>query len=196
MNREQFLAQLWETLGSMPEARKQDILYDYEEHFNVGLSEGKTEEEIARSLGDPRVIGNSYRIEALVDRPKEGGSVPIGSVLGAVFASLTLTFFNVVFVLGPFFGLVGVLIALWAVAVSLLFSGIAVVFAPVLPVFPQSISNSALNSAYDLFAGIGIAALGLLSMIGMWKLTEVFTKAVAAYIKFNARLVRAGFGRS
>jgi uncharacterized membrane protein len=43
MTREQFLSQLRLSLGNMPDADKQDIVYDYEEHFRIGLADGKSE---------------------------------------------------------------------------------------------------------------------------------------------------------
>ena len=37
-----------------------DILNDYEEHFRIGLENGKTEAEIAGSLGSPEELGASF----------------------------------------------------------------------------------------------------------------------------------------
>ena len=190
MTREQFLWQLRLSLGNMPDADKQDIVYDYEEHFRIGLADGKSEVQIAESLGNPRVIGNSYRIDAMLNVPKEGGSVPAASVLGAVFASISLTFFNIIFVLGPFFGLVGVLFGMWATAVSLAVAGIGLMVSPILPGATQFIANPLLNGAFVFFSGIGIAALGVLASIGMLALTKWFFIGVAAYVKLNARIIR------
>ena len=190
MTREQFLSQLRLSLGNMPDADKQDIVYDYEEHFRIGLADGKSEEQIAESLGNPRVIGNSYRIDAMLNVPKEGGGVAAASVLGAVFASISLTFLNIVFVLGPFFGLVGVLFGMWATAVSLIFAGVGFMVSPIWPGATQFIASPLLNDAFVLFSGIGIAALGVLASIGMSVLTKWFFIGVAAYVKFNARIIR------
>lgn len=51
----------------------QEILTDYEEHFSVAQSQGKTEEEITRELGSPKDIYEAYLQEGLVEavRPKE-----------------------------------------------------------------------------------------------------------------------------
>lgn len=85
MTRDQFLSQLRKSLGNMPEADKEDIVYDYEEHFRIGLADGKSEAQIAESLGNPRVIGNSYRIDAMLNVSKEGGGVTTASVFCASF---------------------------------------------------------------------------------------------------------------
>ena len=191
MNKEQFLASLRETLKNMPDDKKQDILYDYEEHFSIGLSEGKTEEEIAQSLGDPRVIGNTYRVEALLDQPKGGGDVNAVSVSRAVFASISLTFFNIVFVLGPFCALVGVLFGIWAVAVMFVINGLGVIVSLFgWPYVTQLIANPLLNDAFVLSLGIAIVAWGTLACIGMLAVTKCFFTWVAAYVKFNARIIR------
>jgi uncharacterized membrane protein len=190
MNKDEFLAQLRQSLRGMPDADKNDILHDYEEHFRMGIAEGRNEEEIAQQLGNPRVIGNSYRIDAMLDDPKHSGSPRAASVLRAVFASISLTFLNLVFVVGPFFGLVGILIGLWAVSVSLMFAGVRLSVSFLWPVFEQIISNRLLDGAFMFFGGIGLAAVGLLAAVGMVKLTQWFVIGVASYVRFNARIVR------
>ena len=107
MTREQFMTELKRSLGRRPEAERNEILYDYEEHFRMGAADGKSEEEIARSLGNPRMLGKSFEIDALLEAPASGAGVTAASVMRAVFASLSLTFFNVIVVLGPLLGLVG-----------------------------------------------------------------------------------------
>jgi len=190
MRKDQFLAQLRRSLGGMDETEKKEILYDYEEHFRIGAAEGKDEEQIAGSLGNPRVIGNSYRIEGMLEEPSAGGGVTAGSVLRAVFASLSLTFFNLVVVIGPFFGLVGVMIGLWAAAVSLPLAGIAGIVALVASaVVPHLFSLSGMNPGFLVFAGIGVSALGVLAVIGMLLLTKMFIHGVAEYVKMNVRIV-------
>jgi uncharacterized membrane protein len=190
MNRERFLSELKRSLGTMPETERRDILSDYEEHFRMGLAEGKSEEQIAASLGNPRIIGKSFAIDSLLEEPKEGGGVTAASVLRAVFASISLTFFNVIVVLGPFLALVGVMIGLWATAVSLPLSGIAIVLAPVAAlVVPNFFSLASMSPVFLVFAGIGTAALGVLAVIGMWKLSRLFVLMIAEYVKFNLRIV-------
>ena len=190
MNRERFLSELKRSLGTMPETERTDILSDYEEHFRMGLAEGKSEEQISASLGNPRIIGKSFAIDSLLEEPKEGGGVTAASVLRAVFASISLTFFNVIVVLGPFLALVGVMIGLWATAVSLPLSGIAIVLAPVAAlVVPNFFSLASMSPVFLVFAGIGTAALGVLAVIGMWKLSRLFVLMIAEYVKFNLRIV-------
>jgi uncharacterized membrane protein len=190
MTRESYLADLRRALGRMSESEKKDILYDYEEHFRIGAAEGRTDEQIARSLGSPRLLGKSYAIDAILEQPREGGGIRVAAILRAVFASISLGFFNIVIVLGPFLGLVGVMIGLWATAGSLAIAGLGVFLGPLaVLVVPGIVSLGGLSPVFFLFAGIGTAALGVLAVIGMVKLTELFIRATAAYVRLNARII-------
>lgn len=190
MNKEGFLAELHRALGRMAESEKKEILYDYEEHFRMGAAEGKDEEEISRSLGNPRALGRSYAIESLPDRPEERGGGSASLALRALFASLSLTVFNVIFVLGPFLGLVGAMVGLWAAAAAVALSGVAVALAvPLWALLPFLPRLSVLQGFFFFFSGTGVASLGLLSVIGMWKLSLLFARATVAYVKLNARIV-------
>ena len=187
MNREQFLDQLRRSLSGIPEQEKKEILYDYEEHFRSALENSQEEEEIARSLGNPRILGKSYRIESLLDREKGGRRA--SNILRAVFASLSLGFFNVIITIPLFAGLFAALAGLWAAAVSLALSGAAVILAVILqPLLPAFVSLGGLSSPFLIFSGIGIAALGLLSLIGMWKLSQLFFRMAAGYVRFNVKI--------
>jgi uncharacterized membrane protein len=190
MNRDMFLSNLKAALGRMQESEKREVLADYEEHFRMGMADGKSEEQIAASLGNPRLLGKSYAIDALLEEPMGGGGVTAVSVVRALFASISLTFFNLIFILGPLLGLVGVMIGLWATAVSLPLAGVATMVSPLVALAaPGLCTLSGLNPALLVFAGIGVAALGVLAVIGMWKLTRLFLLIIAAYVKFNARIV-------
>ena len=178
------------SLRRMTEKEKDEILYDYEEHFRLGAAEGRTEEQIAAALGNPRSLGASYTIDSLLEPAAGGGGPSVGSVVRAVFASISLTFFNVIFILGPFLGLVGVLIGLWATAAALAVSGVGVILSPVAAlVVPRWVTLYGMGPLFYVFAGIGVAGLGMLSGIGMWKVTQLFVRGTAAYLRFNARIV-------
>ena len=56
MAKNNFLKELSKLLKKLPEEERIDILQDYEDHFAFGLEEGKTEEEIVKSLGSPSQI--------------------------------------------------------------------------------------------------------------------------------------------
>lgn len=190
MSREQFITELRRGLGRMSDAEKREILGDYEEHFRMAAADGRSEEETARALGNPRVIGRSYRIDAMLEQSREGGAAGARAVVRAVFASLGLTLVNAIFVLGPFVGLAGAMVGLWAAAVSLPVAGVAAALAPVAAlVAPRLFVLGGMSPLFLLFAGMAVAALGVLAVIGMWQLSRLFIRMVAAYVGFNARIV-------
>lgn len=64
MNRQQFMQAMEIHLRPMDPLERAELLADYEQHFEMGLREGRPEEEIARELGHPIEIAK----EALGDR--------------------------------------------------------------------------------------------------------------------------------
>lgn len=187
MNKTEYLKLLEEALGNMSREEKQDILYDYEEHFTIGKENGKTEEEIADSLGDPRAIAKQFKAEYAVKQAETTPST--GNVFRAVFAAIGLGFFNLVFILGPFLGVVGVMIGLFAMAVSITVAGLAVLLALVVsPLFPGFVTIE-LNPGVLFFGGVGLAALGMLELLGLVKLTGLILKGTAFYLKKNISII-------
>lgn len=67
MTREEYLATLKSALHSLPETDIADIARDFEEHFSIGLLQGKTEHEISAELGDPATVAATYFDEGLED---------------------------------------------------------------------------------------------------------------------------------
>jgi uncharacterized membrane protein len=91
-----FLAELRAGLRGVPAASIQAVLSDYEAHFTDAACEGRSEEEVARALGDPLLLADEWRAEAQVASwersasPSAGWRV-ISSALarGVLHASLT-----------------------------------------------------------------------------------------------------------
>ena len=69
MSKEQFLKELSSHLRKLPDEERKDILFDYEEHFQFGIEEEKTESEIIKGLGSPKVIAKEllamYRFDEM-----------------------------------------------------------------------------------------------------------------------------------
>lgn len=62
MNKSEFLNELEIYLMHLPKTERDEIIFDYSEHFRLGLEDGKTESEIAKSLGEPSTIAKQYYI--------------------------------------------------------------------------------------------------------------------------------------
>lgn len=62
MNKQEYMHKLYEELSQFDDEIRDEIVNDYEEHFSMGLANGKTEEQIVSELGP---------VEALIDELKE-----------------------------------------------------------------------------------------------------------------------------
>lgn len=182
MNKEQFLKQLDSSLKRLSPNERKDILQDYEEHFAVGLEAGKTEEEIAASLGLPNQIAKE--LLALYHLEKVETAATTGNIMRAAWAAIGLSFFNLVIVFGPFIALVGVIFAGWT-------AGMAFVASPLL-VLVNTVINPGTFELADLFLSIALCGLGLFIAIGMFFTTKTVIHLFVRYLKFNASLVKGG----
>jgi uncharacterized membrane protein len=183
MSKDKFLQELRDGLRDIPESERNDILSDYEEHFRAGHERGKAEKQIATSLGDPKTIAKQFRAGYSIKRAEATRSA--SNIIKAVLATLSLGFFNVVFVIGPFAGLVGVLVGLYATAIGFVISGISI---PIGLAFPMLISVN-FDPVFAVFAAVAAVAVGLLMLIGCWYLTKLFYKATLSYLKWNINII-------
>lgn len=180
LTKEQFLKNLNSALEGISSVERQDILEDYEEHFAIGLEEGKTEEQIAASLGTPHQIAKE--LLATYNLEKVETTATTGNIFRAVWAVIGLGFFNLVIVLGPFIGVLGMVFAGWVVGVSFIASPLLVLVNTVIGTF----------ELFDLFASIGLCGLGLFIILGMFFVTKWLTNGFVKYLKFNVSLVKGG----
>src|SRR5699024_11011717 len=159
-----------------------DMLEDYQEHFEMGKAEGKTEEMIADALGSPEKIAKellaAYHLE------KAEANTTTSNVLRAVWAGIGLGFFNLVIVLGPFMALVGVGIAGWVVGVTFTLTPLLVLVE--WAIFPKSFVT------FDLFASLALSGLGLFIITGMYYATKMVARLFVRYLKFNVSFVKGG----
>ncbi|WP_432406607.1 DUF1700 domain-containing protein [Wukongibacter sp. M2B1] len=194
MNKDNFLTELSNLLSGLPSDERQEILFDYEEHFSIGMEEGKTEEEIIASLGSPKSIAKQYNANYMVNQAEANPSP--SNILRAVFAIIVLGFFNLVFVLGPFLGIVGVLIGLFAASIGIVVGGISVfattALGPVLGSLNAYVTLPHImlsNTGATLFLCVGLTSFGLLFFIGNCYLARWLYIGTIKYLKLNLRLI-------
>lgn len=187
MDKKEFLENLSKYLRGIPGEDEQDITSDFEEHFEMGKKEGRTEEDLAKSLGDPKALANQLRASIMVARA-EKETTPI-NITRAVFASLGLGFFNLIFILGPFGAIAGVLVGLFGAAIGATAGGITGLLGTIFsPLFPEYF-NLIVNPAVGIFASIGVICFGVLFFIGDMYLARALFRLFIRYIKFNVRIV-------
>lgn len=87
------------------------------------MDHGLDEEAAVQTLGTPRNVAREILAEHYVNTAQVQRTP--ASVLRAVLATISLSFFNLIVVLGPFICCVAICISLFAVAISLMLSPIA-----------------------------------------------------------------------
>ncbi|MBB3112212.1 putative membrane protein [Paenibacillus phyllosphaerae] len=177
--REQYLNQLWQLLSPVPEPLRKEWMYDYEEHFRAAAEQGRSEEAAAAELGDPRIIARELLLGYRVEQAEKSGKV--GSVSRAVFATVGMGFVNLVFVLGPYLALLGVVLALWAVVAALAIGAVVAVI--------EGLNGEAFNRVQGTFIAMTLIGLAMLSGAGMKSMTRGVMQMTIRYLKFNGRII-------
>lgn len=182
MTKEKFLKELDKFLRRIPSPEREDIKHDFEEHFAVGLEEGKTEEDIAVSLGSPHQIAKELLASYHLEKVETTSSV--GNILRAVWAVIGLSFFNLVIVLGPFIALAGIVIGGWILGGGFVLSPLLVLINTV--IYPDTFLF------FDLFFSFLLFGVGLFITIGMFYITRWLSNQLVTYLQYNVRLVKGG----
>lgn len=181
MNKKQFLSILETRLAPLHPDERRELLSDVESHFQFGLQNGRSEEEIARELGDPfemarEALGNSY-----TETPVQIQGAP--SVMGQLFIGIGLFFCALVAV--PF------QIALWAGGIGLASGAAAGILSPVLVLLEYLYIGTFFPA--KLFLSISFVGVGILLA---YLVRFVFLGLIAmlrGYIQWNTRMLK---GRS
>jgi len=187
MNKNEFIEILKSNLSKLPKDEIDDIIYDYEEHFRIGLENGKAESEICSELGNPKAISKQFFADKSLQIATNNTTYK--NTLRAIFAIAALGFFNLVLVLGPFIGLVGVIISFYATGISFVFSGVATFFASLLDPFVEAIYVD-MNIISALCFSIFFVCIGLLILIGTFYLTKILLNILMKYLKWNLDLIK------
>lgn len=187
MNKKDYIDTLRQSLYGLSDEEINEIIYDYEEHFSIGLERGKTEEEIIKELGDPKNIAKSYKASVVIEEAKKNPTTT--NILKAILATLSLGFFNLVFVLGPFIGLLGLLIGLYGGAIGVTAGGIGLIFEPIFPFF-INVSFFNIHPGAQFFIGLGMTCFGLLFFILDIYISKFLYNITVKYLRWNLSIIK------
>lgn len=82
MTKDEFLARMERALQPLAPHERIDVLGDYAEHFRAGEESGKTDDEIARALGDPDALARIYLEQKSTDAPEPPVQPPAADPAG------------------------------------------------------------------------------------------------------------------
>ncbi|MFM1655582.1 HAAS signaling domain-containing protein [Brevibacillus sp. B_LB10_24] len=180
MKRAEYIGTLEVLLKVLPEVERRDILYDYEEHFTIAMESGKSEEEVCEALGQPKAIAKELIANHYIGKAKE--HISTVNVVRATLATIGMGFFNLLIVAGPLLAAMGVLVALYAAALALIISPLALV--------GEYMYNGLRAGIGPIFWVMTTCSLGLLLGVGMICLTKRLYRLFLKYLQLNVRIIR------
>lgn len=192
MNRQQFMQAMEMYLRPMDRLERAELLADYDQHFELGLQEGRPEEEIARELGHPEEIAK----EALGERfgTHMSGTDPY---YGATYSEMqpprhnnraTRNFFTAVgllflnLMLGIPLGLI-----LWSVWLTIACLSL-LVLAPVAAALDFLLLGN--FDKAELFVAIGTFGVGILFAIASKWIFRAFKIITLQYVRWNKNMMK------
>lgn len=188
MNKEKFIDKLSRYLDGLPKDEIDDIIMDIEEYFEVGRERGRKEEELSISLGDPKKLAKQIKAQSYID--KADASKNAKDITKAVFTSIGLSFFNIIFVLPPFLVVFGLVIALFAVSIIISAAGITGMIGSFFyPLYAEYLTFY-INYVVGIFAFIGMGCFGILFFVGNVYLWKFIYRGIVKYLRFNLNIIR------
>ena len=195
MSREKFLESLRNQLKNIPNEEIEEILQDYRDHITIGMENGRNEEELIKSLGDPKEIAKQLNANYHIKNAETKTSA--SNIIRALYATAGLGFFNLIFVLPLFFIILALLFVLSAVPLSLIFAGIVVIMVCVSNFLAPDyffknfdVAISTPEAVGASLISIGLVSMGLLILIAAYYASKAIFKLVLRYLKFNLNIIQ------
>lgn len=198
VNQQEFLQDLQlelDKISHLDQADKTSIITAYQELFRIGLEQGRTEEEIAASLGSPHNIARYHQAHHLITLAELESS--LRNLIHAIKAVLKLGISNLVLVLGPVLGVAGAMTALLAAGMAVSCAGLFLfvgvlsnLIQPGLIDIPGVWYSDGFTAAATMSMSVGLTALGLLFLIGDYYLWRILYRGTLRYLHFHLRLNR------
>jgi uncharacterized membrane protein len=185
MTRAEFIAQLRQALSGMAPKELDEIVADYNAHFDEGLAAGRSEAEVAAALGDPRRLGRELRAEAGLRRWERqrtpaalvAAMVSLGGML-AVDIFILLPFL-LVFALGAFV-MAMVLFAVSIAAVWVLMSGL----------LHWDNFSTIVSASARMLVGIGLLGGSVGCAALLWLLLEGVVRLLGRYARLHYQVLK------
>jgi uncharacterized membrane protein len=165
---DEFLKTLMRALKHMSATEKQDIIDDYREHFEVGLEAGKTEQEVAAALGNPKQLAKMHTMQSTANAAH--ASKGMGDTMRMIGAALSYKAGGGILVGCLYLVFLTALASLFAVAAGLVLTGLGCILLVAMEIGASYISYAVLA----LFAALIFAPGGLLMLKGsakLWRLS-------------------------
>lgn len=178
--RAEFIGALRAGLRELPADVVDDVIADYQSHFNEGAAVHRTDQEISTALGDPSLLANDLRLQLCVEKwesapsPRSAWKVIVGVAAAGIINTTLLT------IVAPFLLLV-TMIAIISV-IALFSAGLWLLFAGASLDLPGGTSVIALGATGLLTGGVSLTALLTLAI-------RMLVTALGARVRAHSRLL-------
>ncbi|MDA3931570.1 MAG: DUF1700 domain-containing protein [Tenericutes bacterium] len=168
MRRKEFLKKLEQELKFYKKIDTQEIIYYYEEMIQDAIDEGQNEEDFIASLGPVHsIIRNMVGDEEFIHEVKRSNNNSLTTLIGGTVKIFAFFFYGVA------------IFTTFIVALSIIISGIAIVFQSGIYIY----ANSLILSDYILIGGLILLGIGItLVGISIIKSTLRMSKSIKLYI--------------
>lgn len=181
MTRADFMARLKQGLVGLPMTTAQEIVSDYESHFEDGVAAGRSEAEIAAALGAPERLARELRAEAGARRWDQEQNP--AAAAGAVFGLIGLGAIDILILLPIVFPVFGAVLSVLISGVFVFLAGGFVLVAGPFFGLPGGILAS-------ILMGVGLMGLGLFMGGLMAVLTKWLIDATVWYARLHYRVLK------
>lgn len=164
MKRNEFIRRLKAGLKGMPQADIDEIVADYDAHFEAGLAEGRAEEEVAAALGNPARLARELRFEAGFRNWTTERSP--SSAWSAILAFMGLATIDILILLPIVLPVLGVMFGLFVATIAIFVAGGFILIAGPFSGFPGGWLVAILVGLGTMSASV--AAGALLTLFGIW----------------------------
>ena len=187
MTRAEFIDRLKEGLVGLPTATANDIIADYQTHFDDGIAAGRTEAEVASALGDPIRLARELKAEAGIQRWHQEKNP--SAAAAAVFAVLGLGALDILILLPLLMGVVGTVFGFFIAAIALFICGGVIMVAGPFAGFP-GVPAAAILAGLGLMAG-STALAALTAILTIW-----LVNGVVWFARLHYRLLKPALNTS
>jgi uncharacterized membrane protein len=197
MTRDEYIAALKRELRILGDTEVIEICSDFEEHFAVGISQGKTEHEISAELGDPRSVAETYLSDNIEQASGYRATAQNTAAVTQAVATnptagkdlsgprLFVILFNLLFMVWVALSVYSAVLSLWAVTAGLFAASIGL-FIAIAAVPAGAVTGVVL-------AAIALLFFAVFSGILNFFLTKLCVMATKEYVKWNKKIYNEGF---
>lgn len=187
MNKSEYLNILRKQLNHLTQEEKDEVIFDYEEHFRYGLKDGKSEDTIASDLGHPKEIAKQYNAKICLQHAEASASVL--NIIRAVITIAGIGFINAIFVPIPFIVITTVLLALFASGIGAVITGVVLFVGRLLMPFFPTLIHLDMSFFMVVFASMFMISAGLFLTVGVAGLSKYIYTAIVRYLRFSIKII-------